>query len=141
VKRPRHARYGLLHPLELAFAPWQSVSMDFIVELPLSKGCSQIWVIVDRFTKMAHFIPLKDDAKKAPDLAPIFAKEIWKFHGLPTDIVSDRDTRFTSEFWSELCKYLGIKQRMSTFVPTGNRWANGKGKSNHRGVCPELLRL
>jgi hypothetical protein len=88
--------------------------MDFIVELPISNGCSSIWVIIDRFTKMAHFIPLKDDAKKAKDLAPVFAKEIWKHHGLPTDIISDRDRRFTSEFWAELCKYLGISQRMST---------------------------
>jgi hypothetical protein len=108
MKCLRHARYGLHHPLELAIAPWQSLSIDFTVDLPLSKGCAQIWVIVDRFTKIAHFIPLKDEAKKTPHLAPIFANEIWRHHGLPTDIVSNHDRLFTSDFWSKLCNYVGI---------------------------------
>jgi len=86
--------------------------MDFITELPRSEGCDQLWVIVDRFTKMAHFIPLKE--KTALDLARIFAKEIWKNHGLPTDIVTDRDLRFTSEVWREFLKILEIRPRMST---------------------------
>jgi hypothetical protein len=68
--------------------------MDFIVDLPKSNGHTQIWVIVDRFTKMAHLIPLKDDAKWSKDLAKIFVSNIWHLHGLPTDIVSDRDRRF-----------------------------------------------
>ena len=101
-KAARHQYYGLLQPLEPAFAPWQSIAMDFITDLPLSEGCDQLWVIVDRFSKMAHFIPLKKSAKKAEDLAPIFAREIWRIHGVPTDIVSDRDTRFTSKFWQSL---------------------------------------
>jgi hypothetical protein len=50
--------------------------MDFIVELPLLKGCSQIWVVVDHFTKMVHFIPIKDDVKKVQDLVWVFAKKI-----------------------------------------------------------------
>lgn len=114
VKAPRHGRYGLLHPLELPYAPWQSISMDFIVELPLSEGHSQIWVIVDRFTKMAHFIPLLDNQKTAKTLAKVFVKEIWRLHGLPLDIVSDRDRRFTGDLWTEACNILGIRQRMST---------------------------
>jgi len=61
--------------------------MDFIMELPVSEGCDQLWVIIDRFTKMAHFIPLHE--KTAADLAVIFAREVWNHHGLPTDIVSD----------------------------------------------------
>jgi len=71
--------------------------MDFITELTFSRGCDQLWVIIDRFTKMAHFLPLKKEEKTAADLAVIFAREIWKYDGLPTDIVSDRDSRFTSE--------------------------------------------
>ena len=114
TKTPRHARYGLLHPLELAYTPWESISMDFITELPESNGCTQIWVIVDRFTKMAHFIALRDDAKKAEDLARIFVKNIWRLHGLPISIVSDRDARFTALFWSTMCDLLGIKQKMSS---------------------------
>jgi putative transposase len=54
-----HIPYGLLLPLELLYAPWISIAMDFITDLPLSEDCDQLWVIIDRFMKMAHFIPLK----------------------------------------------------------------------------------
>jgi len=111
-KASRHQPYGLSSPLELPYAPWQSIALDFIMELPLSEGCDQLWVVIDRFTKMAHFIPLRE--KMAADLAIIFAREIWKHHGLPTDIVSDRDSRFTSEVWQELLRLSGIRPRMST---------------------------
>jgi transposase InsO family protein len=88
--------------------------MDFIIELPESgEGYSSIWVIVDRFTKMAHFVPLKKPAT-AENLAKVFVREIWRLHGLPTDIVSDRDSRFTSEFWQSTLTLLGIRPRMST---------------------------
>ena len=112
-KSPRHARYGLLQPLELAYKAWDSISMDFITELPESKGYTSIWVIVDRFTKMAHFIPLKKPAT-AEYLAEKFKKAYWRLHGLPSDIVSDRDSRFTSTFWQSLLTLLGIRPRMST---------------------------
>jgi hypothetical protein len=88
--------------------------MDFIVELPVLKGYSQIWIVFDRFTKIAHFILIKDESQKAPDLASVFKKEICTFIVYRIDIVSDQDRRFTSEFWSELCKYLGISQCIST---------------------------
>jgi len=113
-KAARHQPYGLTSPLELPYAPWQSIAMDFITELPLSGGCDQLWVVIDRFTKMAHFLPLKIEKKTAADLAVIFAKEIWRHHGLPTDIVSDRDSRFTSETWREFLRSSGIRPRMST---------------------------
>jgi len=73
--------------------------MDFITELPVSEGYDQLWVIIDRFTKMAHFLPLRTEGKTAADLAVIFAREVWKYHGLPSDIVSDRDSWLTSETW------------------------------------------
>jgi len=88
--------------------------MDFITDLPLSNGHDSIWVIVDRFTKMAHLVPLKSDAKKAPDLARIFLREVWQLHGLPSTIVSDRDARFTSKFWETITGILKIKRGMST---------------------------
>jgi len=80
--------------------------MDFITELPLSEGCDQLWVIIDRFNKMAHFLPLKE--KTAADLAKVFAKKIWRHHGTPTDIMSDRDSRFTLEVWKEFLGLLKI---------------------------------
>jgi len=88
-KTARHQPYGLSSPLELPYAPWQSIAMDFITDLPTSEGCDQLWVIIDRFTKMAHFVPLPQNEKMAAHLAVRFAKEIWRFHGTPTDIVSD----------------------------------------------------
>jgi len=111
-KASRHQPYGLSLPLELPYAPWQSIAMDFITDLPTSEGCDQLWVMIDRFTKMAHFLPLKE--KTAADLARTFAKEVWRFHGLPTDIVSDKDSRFTLETWKELLRLLGIRPRMFT---------------------------
>jgi transposase InsO family protein len=96
--------------------------MDFITNLPESTGCDQLWVVVDRFTKMAHFIPLQKDGKTTADLAKIFAKEIWKLYGLPTDIVLDRDSRFTSMTWKAFIGTLGIKPRMSmVFHPQTDR--------------------
>jgi hypothetical protein len=73
--------------------------MDFITDLPLAEDCDQLWVIVDRFPKMAHFIPVHKDQKKAEYLVKIFAREIWRFHGIPTNIISDWDSRFTSTEW------------------------------------------
>jgi len=109
----QHQPYGLSSLLELPYAPCQSIAMDFITELPTSsEGCDQLWVIINRFTKMAQFIPLQE--KPAVDLAIIFAQEVWKHHGLPADIVSDRDSRFTSEVWKELLQLFGIRARMST---------------------------
>jgi len=113
-KATRHQPYGLSSPLELPYDPWQSIAMDFITELPLSKDCDQLWVVIDRFTKMAHFLPLPKEKKTAANLAVTFAWEIWKYHGLPTDIVSDLDSRFTSEVWNEFLRLSGIRPRMST---------------------------
>jgi hypothetical protein len=113
-KASRHAKYGLLHSLELPASPWSSISMDFIEQLPeTADGYSSVWVVVDRFTKMSHFIPLKGKPD-AHQLATIFAREVWRLHGLPSDIVSDRDSRFTSKFWQSLLEILDIKGKMST---------------------------
>lgn len=113
-KNPRHGVFGLLQPLETRWKPWQAISMDFITDLPLSNGCDSIWVVVDMFTKMAHFIPLKVNGKKTDDLICIFAREIWRIHGIPLDIVSDRDSRFTAHLWKDFLKLVGVKSRMST---------------------------
>src|SRR5437588_11683706 len=88
-KSRRHAKYGLLQPLDVLYAPWKSILVDFIVVLPESERKTQIIVVVDRFTKMAHFVPLLETAT-ATDVARAFTQEIWKIHGLPTDIDSDR---------------------------------------------------
>src|SRR5204862_7552038 len=73
-KSRRHRPYGMLQPLELSYAPWKSIAMDFITDLPLSgpEGHNQRWVVIDRFTKMAHSIPLRNDQKDADVLARTF---------------------------------------------------------------------
>ena len=113
MKAPRHACFGLLHPLQVPFAAWASTSVDFITPLPESAGYSQIMVVVDRFTKMAHFIGLEEKAT-ARDVADMFLKEVWNYHGLPTEIISDIDAKFAGEFWESLCKTLSIKRKMLT---------------------------
>jgi hypothetical protein len=106
--------YGLLSPLELPYVLWILITMDFITNLPLSKDCDQLWVIMHRFTKMALFIPLKKEQKMAEYLVKIFAKEIWRFHGILTDIISDRDSRFTSMEWKQFLGILVVQPWMST---------------------------
>ena len=70
-------------------------------------------VVVDRFSTMTHFIALEQNAT-AKDVANVFLREVWKLHGLPTEIISDMDAKFSGEFWESLCKSLNIKRRMST---------------------------
>ena len=74
-KTARHKKYGPLKPMETPYRPWEHISMDFITELPSVSGYDQIWVIVDGFSKMAHFVPLK--SRTAPTLAKAFVREIW----------------------------------------------------------------
>ena len=89
---------ALLHPLEIPNNKWESISMDFIVSLPCSpKGHDSIWVVVDRLIKMPRFIATKTMVT-TPKLAYQFVDELFRFYGLPMDIVSDRDPKFTSEF-------------------------------------------
>jgi hypothetical protein len=75
MKSPQHAKFRLLQPLELSYSPWESTSVDFIVALPESEGHTQIMVVVDRFSKMAHFIALAKTAT-ARDIAQAFLKEV-----------------------------------------------------------------
>ena len=114
-KTSRRKKYGLLQPLDIPHQPWRSIAMDFIVGLPESNGFTQIWVVVDRLTKMAHFIPMVTGEKSpAKDLAMTFAREVWRLHGLPSDIVSDRGSVFISGFWKELMEHLGVDLNLST---------------------------
>jgi hypothetical protein len=112
TKAPRHAKHGLLHPLELACKPWTHISTDFITDLPESEGATIILVVVDRFTKMAHFIAIsKNDL---PMVARAYPENIWIYHGFPEDVVSDRDSTFSGSVFTDLYNYLGIKGSMST---------------------------
>ncbi|KAD2804657.1 hypothetical protein E3N88_38034 [Mikania micrantha] len=88
--------------------------MDFITKLPRTpSGCDSIWVIVDRLTESAHFLAIKEN-DKMEKLARIYVKEVVSRHGVPISIISDRDARFTSNFWKSLQKSLGTRLDMST---------------------------
>jgi len=108
------ASKDVLHPLDIPRGIWESVSMDFITHLPVTtNGFDSIFVVVDRLSKMAHFIPaLVTDT--AVDSAKRFFQSVFRLHGLPLDIVSDRDPKFTGNFWRALTEFLGIKLSMST---------------------------
>jgi hypothetical protein len=90
---------GLLQPLPIPEWKWEVVTMDFITGLPRkTKLHDSIMVVVDKLTKAAHFIPLKTN-QKAADVVDIFMKEVARLHGIPKMIVSNRDPKFTSNFW------------------------------------------
>ncbi|KAI3730615.1 hypothetical protein L1987_61787 [Smallanthus sonchifolius] len=105
---------GLLQQPEIPQWKWEQISMDFITKLPkASNGCDTIWVIVDRLTKSAHFLPIKE-TDKMEKLTRTYLKEVVTRHGVPISIISDRDSRFTSRFWQSLQKALGTRLDMST---------------------------
>ncbi|GJU03262.1 ty3-gypsy retrotransposon protein [Tanacetum coccineum] len=108
VKAPNHKPYGLLQPLPIPSRVWDDLSMDFITHLPASNGKTVIWVIVDRLSKFAHFLSLPTNFTAA-SLASIFLHEIYRLHGLPNSIVTDRDPLFLSRFWKELFAQLGTR--------------------------------
>ncbi|WP_369008136.1 transposase family protein, partial [Bacillus sp. SRB_331] len=108
-KVPRRKPSGLLLPLPIPSHPWSSISMDFIVKLPKSAGFDSILVVVDRYTKMAHFIPCNETVTSC-DLANLVFANIFKLHGLPTDIVSDRGPQFVAQFWKHLLKSFHIQR-------------------------------
>ncbi|KAL0431502.1 UNVERIFIED_CONTAM: Transposon Ty3-G Gag-Pol polyprotein [Sesamum radiatum] len=103
---------GLLQPLPVPHQVWEDLSMDFITHLPPSRARTVIWVVVDRLTKYAHFIGLTSFS--ASSLAATFAVEIYRLHGMPKSIVSDRDPLFLSRFWRELFRLSGTKLAYSS---------------------------
>ncbi|MBW0495276.1 hypothetical protein O181_034991 [Austropuccinia psidii MF-1] len=112
-KNIHHKKFGLLKPLPIPNGPRICLSMDFITQLTLSNSFDSILVIVDRFSKMAVFIPTMSSITSL-DLAHLFIKNIFSSHGLPSSIVSDRGPLFVSSFWTNLCQKLKISRDLST---------------------------
>ena len=113
AKPDRSKLPGLLQPLPVPDRAWRIISIDFIEGLPLSGSVNCILVVVDIFSKYAHFIGLKHPFT-ASSVAKLFFSNVFKLHGLPQAIVSDRDHIFTSKFWQELFKLAKVDLRMST---------------------------
>jgi hypothetical protein len=109
-----------LKPLEIPERKWENIAMDFLVGLPCSRGKDAICVVIDRFTKVAHFIPMKQTSSAA-DLVPFYIKDVVRFHGVPKSLVSDRDSKFVSKCWQNLHKAMGTMLDMSVaFHPQTN---------------------
>ena len=113
IKYSTTAPNGLMHPLEIPDRVWEDLALDFIVELPNSKGYSTILLVVDRLTKYAHFgaLPANYTVTKVVEL---FCGMVIKLHGLPRTIVSDRDRIFTSQFWKKLFEMMGTRLKTSS---------------------------
>jgi len=114
-RTPRHAPFGIPQPLPIPYRPWQDILMDFVTGLPWSNANDALWVVVDRLTKMRHLVPCRT-TMDATSLADIFLDNIWKHHGVPLTIISDRGPQFAAEFWGTICHRLKIDRRLSTTV-------------------------
>ena len=114
VKAEHQRPGGLLKPLTIPKWKWDQITTDFVCGIPkTATGHTAIWVIVDRLTKSAHFLPI-NMTYPLEKLARIYIKEIVRLHGIPVSIISDRDPRFVSKFWSSLQRSLGTKLHFST---------------------------
>ena len=113
--KAEHQRPAGLH--QNIFIPewkWESLTMDFVVGLPkTNKGYDSIWVIVDRLTKTAHFLPVRT-SYTAPQYARLFLDRIVPLHGVPVSIISDRGSQFTSHFWQSFQEAMGTQLYFST---------------------------
>ncbi|GLC38245.1 hypothetical protein PLESTM_000703600 [Pleodorina starrii] len=131
---------GLLHPLPTPSRPWTHVSMDLITDLPPSKGLdgrtyTAIVTFVDMFTKQAHFVPTNKSAT-ARDIALLSIANIYRLHGLPTTIVSDRDPRFTADIWRTFWEHLGTSLNLSSAY---HPQTDGQTERTHRTI-EQILR-
>ncbi|KAJ9511943.1 hypothetical protein QJQ45_004469 [Haematococcus lacustris] len=127
---------GLLNPLSIPDYRWESVSMDFITKLPSgSHGYDAICVFVDRLSKMVHFVPCREDLK-ARRFAQLFIDHVYKLHGMPAELISDRGSLFTSVFWREVMRRCGSKPALSSSY---HPQSDGQTERYNR-VLEEMLR-
>ncbi|KAK3553387.1 hypothetical protein QTP70_003551 [Hemibagrus guttatus] len=112
-KSPRHLPAGKLLPLPVPNRPWSHLGIDFIVDLPASEGCTCVLVIVDRFSKACRLMPLPGPPT-ALETAEYLFNHVFRYYGLPEDIVSDRGPQFTSRVWRAFFKRLGVTISLSS---------------------------
>ena len=114
VKTEHQKPLGTLHHLPILEWKWEHINTDFVIGLPHTQASyNAIWVIMDRLTKSAHFLAIRNNFS-LDKLAKLYISEIVKLHEVSVSIVSDRDPRFTSQFWPKLQKALGTTLHFST---------------------------
>ena len=114
VKAEHQRPHGRMQPLDIPVWKWEDITMDFVTKLPrTARGVDSIWVVVDRLTKSAHFIPIQESIS-AEKLVDIYVREIVARHGVSVSGVSDRDVRFTSRFWKRFHDEMGTRLHFST---------------------------
>ncbi|KAH9751681.1 Endonuclease [Citrus sinensis] len=114
MKLKKDVQKGCSQPLPIPEWKWEHITMDFVAGLPRAqKGHDSVWVVVDRLTKAAHFLPFKI-TYSMDKLGSIYVAEIVRLHRVPVSIISDRDFRFTSKLWTSLQNALGTKLNFST---------------------------
>jgi IS30 family transposase len=114
VKAEHQRPAGLLQPLKILEWKWEEIGTDFVVRLPRTQaGYDSIWVIVDRLTKVVHFIPVKTTYSGAK-IAELYMSRIMCLHGVPKKIVLDRGSQFTSKFWKKLLESMDTKLNFSS---------------------------
>jgi hypothetical protein len=104
---------GLLQPLPIPEQKWERIYMEFITGLPKVQGKDCIYVVVDRLTKFSHFYAIPTEYNVV-QVANIFFREVFRLHGLPKNIISDRDSRFIGTFWRELFQLVWTELTPST---------------------------
>ncbi|KAL5553315.1 hypothetical protein UlMin_040716 [Ulmus minor] len=131
IKAEHQRPGGELQPIEVPEWKWEQITMDFVVGLPkTAKSHDAIWVIVDRLTKSAHFIPIKM-TYSLEQLAELYVREVVRLHGVPKAIISDRDARFTSKFWRSVQQAMGTNSHTTTVIrqPSRIQTAQSRQKS------------
>lgn len=111
---------GLLQPLPVPGRPWSHISLDFVTGLPPSEGNTTILTIIDRFSKAVHFVPLPK-LPSAQETAQLITQHVFRLHGIPNDIVSDRGPQFISQVWRSFCQAVGASVSLSSgYHPQSN---------------------
>jgi hypothetical protein len=113
IKPIKHAPFGLLQPLQIPERLWESISMDFMTGLPEEEGSNTIWVIIAYLMKMAYFVACVDTIG-LKELADRFLTQVVRTHGLPSSIVSDQGSQFTSTFLKRIMEAMGTSRNLST---------------------------
>jgi hypothetical protein len=137
VKTEHRCPTSFLHPFPILEWKWEVVTIDYITNMPrIVKQYDSIMVVVEKMNKATHFIPVKT-THKATNIADIYMREFFWLHGVPKEMVSERDPKFISNFWKGLFKGFGTNLNIST---TYHPESNGKTKRTNR-IIEDMLRM